>query len=83
MRRLTRTWMGIVLGHGLQLSYDAAVCTARKLLRARDFLHYGSQLIPERTESETWSMAWAYVREVDDVVDSLSAVEAREVLRRE
>ena len=83
MRHLVRTWAGIALKQGCALSYDAAVCTARKLLRSRDFLHYGSQLIPERVESETWSMAWAYVREVDDVIDSLASREAREVLRSE
>lgn len=83
MRHLVRTWAGIALSRDYALSYDAAVCTARKLLRGRDFLHYGSQLIPERVESETWSMAWAYIREVDDVIDSLGSIEAREVLRSE
>ena len=65
-----------------EIPYSTCVRTARKYLRLRDFLHYGSQLIPERIESETWSMAWAYIREVDDIVDRPN-VDAAAILRSE
>ena len=49
--------------------YVFKVSTARKYLRHRDFLTYGSQLVPEKIGSETWSLAWAYIRQVDDILD--------------
>ena len=82
-RILVRGPLGLVLAEPIDISYEAAVRAARKFLRNRDFLHYGSQLIPERLESETWSLAWAYVREVDDVIDSIDGRSARAVLARE
>jgi len=77
------TRVGIALARPLLIPYGAAVRTARRFLRRRDFLHYGSQLVLERIESETWSLAWAYIREVDDVVDSTDRETARNVLREE
>ncbi|MEM2495218.1 MAG: hypothetical protein QXQ27_07835, partial [Nitrososphaerota archaeon] len=53
------------------ISYNFKVNSARKFLRNRGFLHYGSQLIPEKIESETWSLAWAYIREIDDIIDDI------------
>lgn len=65
--------MSLILEESLSKpSYTYKVSTARKYLRARDFLHYLSQLVPERRESETWSLAWAYIRNIDDVIDSPS-----------
>ncbi|HDJ89741.1 MAG TPA: hypothetical protein ENG40_03520, partial [Thermoprotei archaeon] len=65
-------------------SYYFNVCSARKFLRMRDFLHYGSQLVPERLESETWSMAWAYIREIDDIIDrSIDCEKQLDILSRE
>ena len=77
------TRLGIALTHPFLIPYRAAVRTARRFLRRRDFLHYGSQLVPERVESETWSLAWAYIREVDDVIDSIDRETARVVLKEE
>jgi len=51
-------------------SYVFKVSTARKYLRYRDFLTYGSQLVPRRIGSETWALAWAYIRQVDDILDN-------------
>lgn len=65
-------------------SYYFNVCSARKFLRKRDFLHYGSQLVPEKLGSETWSMAWAYIREIDDVIDrNISCDKQLAILSRE
>ncbi|NHI84002.1 MAG: hypothetical protein EAX81_06850 [Candidatus Thorarchaeota archaeon] len=50
--------------------YVAVVNSARHYLRYRDFLTYASQLVPEPIGSETWSLAWAYMRRFDDMLDS-------------
>jgi len=52
-----------------KFDYRTAVNTARSYLRKRDFLTYGSQLIPERLGSESWSLSWAYIRRIDDIID--------------
>ncbi|MHA1626774.1 MAG: hypothetical protein ACTSYT_02640 [Candidatus Asgardarchaeia archaeon] len=67
------------------IPYEYKVNTARSFLRKRDFLTYASQLIPFKLGSETWSLAWAYIREVDDIIDSphLEYEERRELLERE
>jgi len=65
-------------------SYYFSVYSARKFLRKRDFLHYGSQLVPERLGSETWSMAWAYIREIDDIIDrNIGCDKQLDILSRE
>jgi len=67
-----------------ELSYSFIVNSARKYLRKRDFLHYASQFVPCRIGSETWSLAWAYIREVDDVIDSpLNAFKRLEIIEKE
>ena len=53
-------------------SYYIAVETARRYLRKKDFLTYGSQLVPERVGSETWSLSWAYMRNIDNIIDKPS-----------
>jgi len=53
-----------------RLNYRFAVNSARAYLRKRDFLTYGSQLVPERLGSESWSLSWAYIRRIDDIIDS-------------
>ncbi len=50
--------------------YVATVNSARRYLRNRDFLTYASQLVPEPVGSETWSLAWGYMRHFDDMLDS-------------
>jgi hypothetical protein len=50
--------------------YVATVNSARHYLRNRDFLTYASQLIPEPVGSETWSLAWGYMRRFDDMLDA-------------
>lgn len=52
-----------------ELPYEYKVNTARSYLRRRDFLTYATQLIPERIGSESWALAWGYIREVDDIID--------------
>ena len=65
--------------------YVASVNSARHYLRYRDFLTYASQLVPEPIGSETWSLAWAYMRHFDDMLDSpaLSSSEAVSLLEHE
>ena len=67
------------------ISYSFKVNSARKYLRFRDFLHYFSQMVPKRIGSETWSLAWAYIREIDDVIDRprLSRRRQLEILDKE
>lgn len=68
--RLVRDGLGFRLyAEPSQVTGRLAVCTARKYLRGMGFLHYSSQLVPERLGSEAWATAWAYIREIDDVVD--------------
>lgn len=50
--------------------YVTTVNSARHYLRKRDFLTYASQLLPEPLGSETWSLAWGYIRRFDDLLDS-------------
>ncbi len=50
--------------------YVATVNSARRYLRNRDFLTYASQLVPEPVGSETWSLAWGYMRRFDDMLDA-------------
>ena len=50
--------------------YVATVNSARRYLRNRDFLTYASQLVPEPVGSETWSLAWGYMRRFDDMLDT-------------
>jgi len=50
--------------------YVATVNSARRYLRNRDFLTYASQLVPEPVGSETWSLAWGYMRCFDDMLDA-------------
>jgi len=76
------------LGKGWNLDnipYNFKVNSARKFLRNRGFLHYGSQLIPEKIKSETWSLAWAYIREIDDIIDdpSISISQQLNILSKE
>ncbi|RLI58351.1 MAG: hypothetical protein DRO93_10035 [Candidatus Thorarchaeota archaeon] len=49
--------------------YVATVNSARRYLRHRTLPTYISQLVPGPIGSETWSLAWAYVRRFDDLVD--------------
>lgn len=67
------------------ISYNFKVNSARKFLRNRGFLHYGSQLIPEKIESETWSLVWAYIREIDDIIDDvgISTFQQLDILSKE
>ncbi len=51
------------------LSYNFRVHTAFKYLRRRDFLHYGPSFVPEKIGAHTWALAWAYIREIDDILD--------------
>jgi len=66
-------------------SYVATVDSARHYLRNRDFLTYASQLVPEPIGSETWSLAWGYMRRFDDILDApnLSKKEAFNLLNLE
>ena len=66
-------------------SYVATVNAARHYLRNRDFLTYASQLVPEPVGSETWSLAWGYMRRFDDMLDAptLSKKAAFSLLERE
>ncbi len=50
--------------------YVALVDSARAYLRRRDFLTYSTQLVPEPIGSETWTLAWGYMRKFDDMLDS-------------
>ncbi|MCF2136557.1 MAG: hypothetical protein K9W43_04870 [Candidatus Thorarchaeota archaeon] len=50
--------------------YEAVVNAARSYLRRRDFLTYATQLVPEPIGSESWSLAWGYMRRFDDMLDS-------------
>ncbi|MGQ4832453.1 MAG: hypothetical protein ACP6IS_00985 [Candidatus Asgardarchaeia archaeon] len=50
-------------------SYCFRVHTAFKYLRNRDFLHYGPSFVPEKIGAHTWTLAWAYIREIDDILD--------------
>ena len=65
--------------------YVATVNSARRYLRNRDFLTYASQLVPEPVGSETWSLAWGYMRRFDDMLDSptLSKKAALNLLEQE
>ena len=83
MKILVKTKAGLAFTRPINVTYTAAVRSARAYLRKRDFLHYGSQLIPEKTGSETWSLAWAYIREVDDVIDTVPSATADQVLEEE
>lgn len=67
------------------MKYVATVNSARGYLRQRDFLTYASQLVPEPQGSETWSLAWGYIRRFDDMLDSprLSKESARSMLEKE
>lgn len=68
-----------------EVPYEYKVNTARSYLRKRDFLTYATQLIPEQIGSESWSLAWGYVREVDDIIDQpkISLERRMELLKRE
>ncbi len=50
--------------------YASTVNSVRHYLRKRDFLTYALQLIPEPVGSETWSLAWGYIRQFDDIISS-------------
>ena len=65
--------------------YLVTVNSARAYLRQRDFLTYASQLVPESRGSETWSLAWGYIRRFDDMLDSahLKKTEAHDLLKKE
>jgi hypothetical protein len=65
--------------------YLETVNSARAYLRQRDFLTYASQLVPESKGSETWSLAWGYIRRFDDMLDSayLKKTEAYDLLKKE
>jgi len=65
--------------------YVTTVNTARHYLRNRDFLTYASQLVPEPVGSETWSLAWGYMRRFDDMLDApnLSKKAALNLLEQE
>ncbi|MGV9168794.1 MAG: hypothetical protein ACOC38_02515 [Promethearchaeia archaeon] len=66
-------------------SYRVTVNSARHYLRKRDFLTYASQLLPEPLGSETWSLAWGYIRRFDDILDSPSVnkTQAVQILENE
>jgi len=84
--RIESTPLGLyVLHYSLsEITYSLVVNSARKYLRKRDFLHYASQFVPRRIGSETWALAWAYIREVDDVIDSPCNTSHRlEIIRNE
>lgn len=65
--------------------YTATVNSVRHYLRKRDFLSYAFQLIPEPVGSETWSLAWGYVRQFDDIIGSptLTTNDALNLLEQE
>ena len=65
--------------------YANTVDSARAYLRNRDFLTYASQLVPERLGSETWSLAWGYIRLFDDILDApgLDKQQALEIMQKE
>ncbi len=67
------------------IPYNFKVNSARKFLRKKGFLHYGSQLVPEKIGSETWSLAWAYIREIDDIIDApyLTTSQQLDILSKE
>ncbi len=67
------------------MKYIATVDSARAYLRQRDFLTYASQLVPEPMGSETWSLAWGYIRRFDDMLDSsqLDKKRAQNLLKKE
>ncbi len=50
--------------------YATTVNSVRHYLRGRDFLTYAFQLIPEPVGSETWSLAWGYIQQFDDIISS-------------
>jgi len=68
-----------------RISYEFKVHTAFKYLRNRDFLHYGSSFVPEMIGAHTWTLAWAYIREIDDIIDypSYSYEFKMQILKRE
>lgn len=59
--------------------YTSTVNLARSYLRERDFLTYASQLVPEPLGSETWSLAWGYIRNFDDMLDAPGLTKAQAV----
>lgn len=65
--------------------YTNTVNSARSYLRDRDFLTYASQLVPEQIGSETWSLAWGYIRLFDDILDApgLEKEQAMELMQNE
>lgn len=65
--------------------YTSTVNSARAYLRNRDFLTYASQLVPRQIGSETWSLAWGYIRLFDDMLDApgLNRQQAVEIMQRE
>ena len=65
--------------------YIDTVDSARAYLRDRDFLTYASQLVPENLGSETWSLAWGYIRLFDDILDApgVSKQQAFEIMEKE
>ncbi|MHA1247093.1 MAG: hypothetical protein ACTSPE_07180 [Candidatus Thorarchaeota archaeon] len=73
MRVFPPTCMASVLTLPLpreSVHYEAVVNSARAYLRRRDFLTYATQLVPEPVGSETWTLAWGYMRQFDDMLDS-------------
>jgi hypothetical protein len=63
--------------------YTSTVNLARSYLRQRDFLTYASQLVPEPLGSETWSLAWGYIRHFDDMLDAPGLTKERAVAMME
>lgn len=65
--------------------YTNTVNSARTYLRNRDFLTYASQLVPEQVGSESWSLAWGYIRLFDDMLDApgLEKEQAMEIMQDE
>ncbi len=65
--------------------YEVTVNAARKYLRRRDFLTYATQLVPEPIGSESWSLAWGYMRRFDDMLDSsaINKTQAMDLLESE
>ncbi|MHA2022794.1 MAG: DUF116 domain-containing protein [Candidatus Thorarchaeota archaeon] len=65
--------------------YASTVNSVRHYLRKRDFLTYSFQLIPEPVGSETWSLAWGYIRQFDDITRSptLTKNDALTILEQE
>ncbi len=65
--------------------YTSTVNSVRHYLRKRDFLTYSFQLIPEPVGSETWSLAWGYIQQLDDIIGSptLTKIDALNLLEQE